>query len=455
MINALKKKYVTQLQKEELVKSVAENYDMLFRHKANNVNKEKLWLLISTKLNAMGAGKTIEGWKRCFTKLKAGTKARYIDGLPLNSIDVKISMMCDMASLDISEEQARKANKSRKRAAEGHLSAGPSSSGTIVAVPKPPETTSNGNSINQQSHSNQVIVAPTIQPHEPIDGQTPTTSNDIGNTPFEETSSCVTAAQQRRLLKVVDTLGGNAKTAELGIQSSIAISARRSLSEPDIESVNNTNTDRKMGCSTDEPLVGSPSASQENYASEQQFGNTSVGSDYNNVDVVPHASNQRFDVSEGSVDEVHLLGRLSPTAEMVQSPTAEMVQSPTAEKVEEEVAQEEQPQEVPANMQNTLENDGEFLDDGTSREDLHMEIRPLEEHPQRRLVEVAEHRFVQARRSRRNDEDDFEGTNGPPRRKRLSAPLSLMAEESLDLQRKQHALLTEMLTLLRSSLNQE
>lgn len=81
--------------------------------------------------------------------------------------------------------------------------------------------------------------------------------------------------------------------------------------------------------------------------------------------------------------------------------------------------------------------------------DLDMEIRPLEElRPQRRGVEINNYRYVQPHRQVNNEEND-EGNEhrNEPRRNRLSVPLAVMAAESLELQRKQNSLLTELVNL--------
>lgn len=85
--------------------------------------------------------------------------------------------------------------------------------------------------------------------------------------------------------------------------------------------------------------------------------------------------------------------------------------------------------------------------------DEDMEIRPLgEQRPQRRGVEINNHRYVPPNRQL-NDEENNEAPNDP-RRNRLSIPLAVMAEESLQLQRKQNALLGELVHLFRNFRNE-
>lgn len=99
-------------------------------------------------------------------------------------------------------------------------------------------------------------------------------------------------------------------------------------------------------------------------------------------------------------------------------------------------------------------NDSQRPDDHeNSQVDLDMEIRPLgEQRPQRRGVEINNHRYVQPNRQF-NDEENNEARN-EPRRNRLSVPLAVMAVESLELQRKQNALLGELVHLFRNFRNE-
>lgn len=108
-------KYLTSSQKNELIQLVGDNYNVLFDRKMSNVVKRNHWMVFSLKLNAMGPMKTVDGWKRCFTTLKAATKAKYLAGLPLSDIERKIWRMCQMDKLDVSREQSKKARKPIKK----------------------------------------------------------------------------------------------------------------------------------------------------------------------------------------------------------------------------------------------------------------------------------------------------------------------------------------------------
>lgn len=77
-----------------------------------------------------------------------------------------------------------------------------------------------------------------------------------------------------------------------------------------------------------------------------------------------------------------------------------------------------------------------------------MQIRPLEApRPQRRGVEINNDRYVQPRREF-NVKQNID--RNEPRRNRLTVPLSVMAAESLELQRKEIELLTELVHLFRT-----
>lgn len=79
-----------------------------------------------------------------------------------------------------------------------------------------------------------------------------------------------------------------------------------------------------------------------------------------------------------------------------------------------------------------------------------MQIIPIPDPPpQRRGVEINNDKYVRPRPQINDEEDDDRG----PRRNRLSVPLAVMAEESLELQRKGNSLLTEMVHILRQLRN--
>lgn len=169
--NKILQKYLTLSQKNELLQFVGDNYSLLFDRKTHDVIKQNQWQLISIKLNAMGPMKTADGWKRCFTTLKAATKAKYVAQLPLNDTELNISQMCHMNALDVSREQSKKARKPRKAA-------------------------DSQREIERRPPSNQISAAAATSDHA-------NSSIQIANIPIEETGTYANTSQKSRLVRVI------------------------------------------------------------------------------------------------------------------------------------------------------------------------------------------------------------------------------------------------------------
>lgn len=171
--NKILQKYLNLSQKNELLQLVGDNYSVLFDRKTDDVIKQNQWLLISIKLNAMGPMKTADGWKRCFTTLKAATKAKYVARLPLNDTELNISQMCHMNTLDVSREQSKKARKPRK-------------------------ATDSQREVERRTPSNQISAAPG---ESQVDHGN--SSIQIANIPIEETGTYANTSQKQRLVRVI------------------------------------------------------------------------------------------------------------------------------------------------------------------------------------------------------------------------------------------------------------
>lgn len=102
--------YITAYQRHRLIQFIENHYSALYERSSipDDVNKEKLWKLLTLQLNSKGPNKDESGWRRCFITYKAATRLKLkniqagkVSLKKLNLTELRIAKMCHMDTYGI------------------------------------------------------------------------------------------------------------------------------------------------------------------------------------------------------------------------------------------------------------------------------------------------------------------------------------------------------------------
>lgn len=392
--------HATEAQKDKLVQLIEENYSALFGRISNKINadllKAKLWQQIMCSLNSMGPKKTVEAWKRCLSSLKDLTKKKLtvarnssrskVHGKLNSNISLREQKLIKMFGIDILDGCSQ-----------------------LEEI---------GCNSKSKLKSNEI---PPTKRKEPADCKKLCTNSTVS-------SAMVSAANGERTLT-----------------------------------------------KSPEPLPQPHDIHSSSMVEPRYHWNNSIVSYREFSDVVKVARRPVVPItslsnSTLSIREADDISKNEPSTSCQQPAESTVPRIPTVRRTERvayspiqatdessDLSQSENDEHIRSNRSgpHLQKKNIRAVGKQQSQENDSSTIRPLQEsRPQRRGVEVHPKRFVRPRLSRisNTDSDDSVDDNDERsnrRRFRLSKPLGMLAEESLELQKENNALLREMLNEFR------
>lgn len=392
--------HATDAQKDKLVQLVEENYSALFGRISNTVNadllKAKLWQQIMLNLNSIGPKKTVPSWKRCLSSIKDITKKKLtvarnltkskVHGNLSAKFSVREQKLINMFGIDILDGC-------------GQLEEIGCNLASNVQSKRNPSTKPESGSF--ESDPNFII-----QPISVCTNSTVTSAMITGSN-VEKT---LTPDPQIRAHDIHSTYMSQPKsnskksTVTSGMLSEALSTVQKKLEMP--VALENKSTAQNHPRTSCKRPVQSTSSRIRTFQTIQE-ATESTSNDFNEPDNETEQEPQSRELEIGC----NLSG------------------PPTKKNVHDRQLVDEQRVQL---------LDGNLLT-----------IRPLQEQrPQRRGVEIHPNRFVRPHLSS-SDSDSDNDEEANRRRFRLSKPLGVMAEESLELQKQNNALLSELLKEMR------